>query len=340
MTPDIPFTVVVTHLNRGHFIARVMDAVLSQLADLPKGRLLVVDNGSTDGTDRLFDEYKRRHANFDWVVEPRRGVYYARVRGILEAKGEALVFVDDDAILQRGWLAGMMTELFRAPDIGVVGTRVDLMLPPQLPDWLHPKLLNQFAYDGVPYAVRLTEADFPTLPTGVGLAIRLNGCARLFTAPPRVEDYPLGRRAPDPAAGTPGSPLGGEDTDLCLIYRRNGFRVLFADHLRVWLDVPVERMNQEWFLLRYWNEGRTRVRMLRLADEPVGGAHGWRFFVALPVFALLVLFGPLLRQAQALLIRAYLRKSAGAWYELIKGPRLAPFPYQIPVDSPLPPGRS
>ena len=150
MIRDVAFTVVITHLNRGHFIARVMDAVLGQLAQLPQGRLLVVDNGSTDGTERLFDDYKRRHANFDWVVEPRRGVYYARVRGILDAHGEAVVFVDDDAILQTGWLAGMLTELLRAPDIGVIGARVDLMLPPRLPEWLHPKLLNQFAYDGVP----------------------------------------------------------------------------------------------------------------------------------------------------------------------------------------------
>jgi glycosyltransferase involved in cell wall biosynthesis len=79
--------------------------------------IVVVDNGSTDGTrDRL--------ARFDGairvLVEPRRGASAARNRGIRASRGRIVAFTDADCTVEPGWLSHLVGPL-ADPEVGIAG---------------------------------------------------------------------------------------------------------------------------------------------------------------------------------------------------------------------------
>ena len=88
--------------------------------------LLIVDNGSSDGT-RAMAEAFAAEALFPtrYIFEPRTGLSHARNTGIRNARGEILLFTDDDCYVRSDWVrqavAAFGTDLRQ-----VVGGRVDL----------------------------------------------------------------------------------------------------------------------------------------------------------------------------------------------------------------------
>jgi len=112
----LPFASVIVPVRNGE--ALIADAIESLLVlDYPPERheLLAVDNGSTDRTAEIIDRYpavRRLH-------EPRRGVSNARNRGIAEARGEILAFVDGDCIAEPSWLRELVAP-FADPEVGCV----------------------------------------------------------------------------------------------------------------------------------------------------------------------------------------------------------------------------
>jgi GT2 family glycosyltransferase len=270
-------------------------------------------------------ERAARHASAAGLVELRRGLYYARARAISSAKSEFLIFLDDDAVPRPGWLSGMLRALLSSDDIGVVGCAIDPLWQGLRPQWLNDRLLREVpAFEA---ASGIRPAHFPCYPPGVSLGLRLNHCSRLYASGSRLDDYPLGRKN-TPAEGANFQLLGGDDTDLCEIYCRNGFKVVTDGRIRVWHTVQPERLSREWYLRRFESEGHLRIRLLRLTGRRGVSRASAAMLASLPVFLLLAPLRSLLPESWSLLARAYLGKCAGAWRELLRGPHPRPLPYK------------
>lgn len=86
--------------------------------------LIVVDNGSTDGTSDLLKRFAEK-ARFPVVLvyEPKPGLGRARNVGIVNATGEILAFTDDDCYVSPDFLARTL-EVFKDDRIGFMGGRV------------------------------------------------------------------------------------------------------------------------------------------------------------------------------------------------------------------------
>jgi glycosyltransferase involved in cell wall biosynthesis len=81
--------------NRGPMVKRAIDSVMSQ--NYPNFELVVVDDGSTDDTPALLEEYARRYDNFSYYRhEESRGVAAARNLAIEKSTGEFVTGIDDD----------------------------------------------------------------------------------------------------------------------------------------------------------------------------------------------------------------------------------------------------
>jgi glycosyltransferase involved in cell wall biosynthesis len=93
-------SVVVPMYNAEPYLAACLDALVSQ--DFPCGdyEVLLVDNGSTDGSVAI----ARRHPAVTLLSEATRGAYSARNRGIRQARGEVIAFTDPDCVPDRSWL--------------------------------------------------------------------------------------------------------------------------------------------------------------------------------------------------------------------------------------------
>lgn len=88
-------SVVVPTYNRAHVLPRALASVQAQTYD--RLEILVIDDGSTDGTDALVREYEARDDRVRYLRQPEnRGVSAARNRGIREARGEFVAFLDSD----------------------------------------------------------------------------------------------------------------------------------------------------------------------------------------------------------------------------------------------------
>ena len=103
-------TIAICTRNRPDGVHRLLESLsrLSVSPDASPGRspmeILVVDNAPSD--DRTRDLVSQR-PEVSYVREPRPGLNFARNRALREARGEILAFLDDDVVVDRGWLEGL-----------------------------------------------------------------------------------------------------------------------------------------------------------------------------------------------------------------------------------------
>jgi hypothetical protein len=100
-------SVIVPAYNAQDFIETCLTAIAGQLR--PSHEVLVIDDGSRDQTFALADAVRARHPQHDIriVRQPNQGVAAARNRGLREARGSYIVFVDADDLLLPGALPGI-----------------------------------------------------------------------------------------------------------------------------------------------------------------------------------------------------------------------------------------
>lgn len=84
-------SVIIPTYNRAQMVARAIDSVLAQ--DFTDFELIVVDDGSSDDTARIFDRYGDR---LIFLRQSNSGVSAARNRGIRAASGQLITFLDSD----------------------------------------------------------------------------------------------------------------------------------------------------------------------------------------------------------------------------------------------------
>ncbi len=87
----------------------------------PNYEVIVVDNASIDGTVEFLKTFGATHPNFAPIFNERNeGFASANNRGIAAATGEYMVFLNNDTIVPRGWLSGLINHL-RDAQVGIVG---------------------------------------------------------------------------------------------------------------------------------------------------------------------------------------------------------------------------
>jgi glycosyltransferase involved in cell wall biosynthesis len=100
---DIRLSVVIPAYNEESYLAGCLEAVLAELAansDRGSFELIVVDNGSADQTAAIAG----RFPGVKVVNEPYKGLTRARQRGLQEAQGAILAYVDADTRMPGGWV--------------------------------------------------------------------------------------------------------------------------------------------------------------------------------------------------------------------------------------------
>ena len=119
---DAPrFSVIVTTFNRCRLLRTCLDALLAQ-EDVPGGHeIIVVDDGSRDGTAVLLRSLAGRvqvlhQLNHGWAV--------ARNHGARASCGDLLVFLDDDCLAPPGWLGRYAAAWAAHPEAEAVAGRV------------------------------------------------------------------------------------------------------------------------------------------------------------------------------------------------------------------------
>jgi GT2 family glycosyltransferase len=111
-------SVVIPSYNRAYCVAATIDSVLAQT--YPQVEVLLVDDGSTDGTRELIASRFGHDSRVRYLPQPNQGVSAARNTGFRHARGEFVALLDSDDLWFPEKLAAQIA-LFRAhPEIGMV----------------------------------------------------------------------------------------------------------------------------------------------------------------------------------------------------------------------------
>jgi glycosyltransferase involved in cell wall biosynthesis len=217
---------------------------------VPPWQVIVVVDNNANLLDRLESEYP------DLDVIPNkleRGLSGARNSGVAYAQGDIIVFLDDDARAEPGWLEALLASYEDDSVLGVGGMVLADWGASRKPPWLPKEFLWVVgcSYEGLPH----TKAEVRN-PIGANMSFRRSAFdqAGLF-------DSSVGRN------GALSRPLGCEETEFSirLLQRSRGGRIFYEPHAVVHHHVAPSRGTWRYFLGRCYAEGYSKARVARLA---------------------------------------------------------------------------
>ncbi|MBD5225757.1 MAG: glycosyltransferase family 2 protein [Bacteroidales bacterium] len=125
---DFPITIVIPVHNRAGIVGDTLRSVESQT--YRPLRVIVVDNGSTDDTPAVVEDWKQRAETdtlrIDILTEAQPGATAARNRGLEEVQSEYVMFFDSDDIMHPGHVARAMKGFSSASNPDIVGWDVTI----------------------------------------------------------------------------------------------------------------------------------------------------------------------------------------------------------------------
>lgn len=118
-SPLLTSIIILTH-NQLEFTKQCLDSIEAYTPE--SHELIIVDNGSTDGTIDYLREYMKSHNNVRVVANAaNRGFAAGNNQGLAIAGGEYVLLLNNDTIVTKGWLGRMLAVFDRYPDAGIVG---------------------------------------------------------------------------------------------------------------------------------------------------------------------------------------------------------------------------
>ncbi len=109
-TPKI--SLVIPAYNEEKYIGACLDSVIKNSGNLFH-EIIVIDNASSDGTATIARERK----NIKVVHESKKGLTKARQRGLQEASGDFIAYIDADTLLLEKWVSVLKNTLLTHPEV-------------------------------------------------------------------------------------------------------------------------------------------------------------------------------------------------------------------------------
>jgi cellulose synthase/poly-beta-1,6-N-acetylglucosamine synthase-like glycosyltransferase/peptidoglycan/xylan/chitin deacetylase (PgdA/CDA1 family) len=219
-----PVTVIIPAYNEKEGIEATVRSALDSIHPVT---VIVVDDGSTDGTADIIERLRLRRVR---VIRQRNaGKAVALNTGLAAARTELVVMVDGDTMIEPETVSELVKH-FADATVGAVsgnakvGNRGGL-----LGKWQHIEYVIGFNLDRRMYDIL---ECMPTVPGAVG-AFRRSAVLHL--------------------GGVPLDTLA-EDTDLTMALERDGWRVVYEQHARVWTEAPAT-LGQLWKQRYRWCYG-------------------------------------------------------------------------------------
>lgn len=281
-------SIVIATYNRARQLLGALESLVRQ--DLPacEWECVVVDNNSTDDTQKLFDEFARNNSDFNLriVCEKEQGLSYARNRGIEECCGDIVAIIDDDELVNQSFARAYL-EIFDAnSEVVAVGGKVVPRYPSGRPLWLSH-------FTEVPIANPTDWGEsicrFPKgkIPAGGNMAFR-----REILLKYGGFDTSLGRVG--------GKLTGGEESDLFERLASDGVDFWYVPDAVIYHIIGTDKLTPDYFKRLSHNTGVSQRRRAELHNR-----------VAKLVFGEVVKWGATLVFALGYLLA--LRPSKGWW---------------------------
>ena len=262
-------TVIVCTYNRAESLRRTLACLAAQRVsrDLT-WEIVVVDNNSRDNTRQIVEAHEGDPIPVRYLFEAKQGLSHARNAGVHAAKGQFLLFTDDDVCPEPDWVQTIVDGM-RDEQCDACGGYIAPAWESPPPSWLTERFYGFLAIrTDREDTFRLTPGVPP--PFGANMAFHRDVFERFG-----VFDITRGRKGNVLASG--------EDGELFERILRNGGQVMFFGNARVHHRIEAFRVTKRYF--RRW-----RYQTSRNLGETVG-VPGARRVAGVPLY----LFPQLLR---------------------------------------------
>lgn len=241
-------TIAICTWNRADLLGRTL-AGLRRLLPLPEGvEVLVVDNNSCDRTAAVVRDADPALAP-RYVLEPEQGLAVARNRALREARGELLLWLDDDVEVQAGWLAAYLEAAAAYSEAAFFGGPIRPVFLAPAPAWLTSNMDEL----GSAFAAR----DLGDTASAIG-ELR---CAP-FGANMAIRKAAILARGFDPRLGRHGSTLlAAEERRLFAALLDAGLRGRWVPPAAVDHLMPADRLTLDYVRRYFHGLGRSSVRL-------------------------------------------------------------------------------
>jgi len=108
ITPNPLVSIIITCYNYGRFVADAIDSALSQT--YPNVEVIIVNDGSTDNSVQVIEEYTN-NPKIVCINQANAGLVFARNNGIQTSKGEIILPLDADDVLDKNYVEAIVNNL-------------------------------------------------------------------------------------------------------------------------------------------------------------------------------------------------------------------------------------
>jgi len=241
--PSLPsVTIAIPTYNRARVLTQTLAGLTTQ--DYPRELLeiLIIDNNSPDHTREVVASFAAAPHAPRHILETQQGANFARNRALAEARGEIIVYGDDDILLQPDWLRELMQPFITddAKKIGAVAGEVEPIFPDGCPDWVR-------GFHGLQnLRADLGPTSDHAVPMSANLAFRRDALRATGGW-----DVNLGRKG--------GRVFGGEENGPIRRLRRAGYTVWFAPKAKVLHQMPAARTTLRYVKRHAFDSACSRV---------------------------------------------------------------------------------
>ncbi|MFL5995490.1 MAG: bifunctional polysaccharide deacetylase/glycosyltransferase family 2 protein [Streptomyces sp.] len=266
-----PVTVIVPAYNEKECIANTLQSLARSTHPI---EIIVVDDGSTDGTSEISREAARSlgMTNVRVIRQENAGKPAALNNGVRSASHDIVVMMDGDTVFEPDTVR-QLVQPFANPEVGAVAGNAKVgNRDTVIGAWQHIEYVMGFNLDRRMYDLLRC---MPTIPGAIG-AFR------------REAVLQVGGMSEDTLA---------EDTDITIAMHRAGWRVVYQEHARAWTEAPGS-LKQLWSQRYRWSYGTMQAlwkHRKSLTDKGPSGRFGRVgmplvviFQIVTPVFAPLI----------------------------------------------------
>ncbi len=243
-------TATISTYNREKYLPQVLDSLKRQTLSKHLFEIVLVDNNSPGNTKEISEQFEKNNPDikFRYYLETNQGLSYGRNRGIKEAKGKYITFIDDDAFLADDYLEIIYNYFETHQNVVAIGSKILLHYEDVIPAWENKYLNSLLGY----FNLGDIERRFPKndYPRGSNMSFKTNVFERVGNF-----NVNLGRVG--------GNLAGSEEKDMFKrIYQNSELRVMYIPNAIVYHCVPIERTTTEFIKKQALGTGKSeRIRV-------------------------------------------------------------------------------
>lgn len=246
--------IICTH-NRARYLIKAIQSLIDQRIPKEDYEIIIVDNCSTDFTKEVVEQYSCR-VNIKYFYESALGLSFARNTGWRNAKGKYIAYLDDDAIACPGWLSKIL-EVFETvrPRPGCTGGKVMPIWESSRPKWLSDWLLHGLTiidWSDTPHVLPNLSEEWLV---GANIAFPADILKRANGFTPSLDR--VGNNL-----------LSSGDVFLEKQIVKMGYSCFYHPDIAIGHHIFASRLNQKWFIRRYYWQGVSDAVMQILQERP------------------------------------------------------------------------